>query len=59
MQIKGRINFMQMGRYGKYKEGIYRINFSKGFDFQGFNCALILSKGAGHYVVAFNLNTNN
>jgi Transposase DDE domain len=53
MQIKGRINFMQMGRYGQYNEGTYRVNFSKGFDFQGFNRELILSQGSGHYVVAF------
>jgi hypothetical protein len=53
MQISGRINFMQMGRYGIYNESTYRVNFSKGFDFQCFNRELILSKGSGHYVVAF------
>lgn len=53
MQIKGRINFTQMGRYGKYNEATYRTNFSHSFDFQGFNRELILSNGSGHYVVAF------
>lgn len=53
MQIKGRINFMQMGRYGQYNESTYRINFSKAFDFQSFNRELINSKGSGHYVIAF------
>jgi Transposase DDE domain len=53
MQIKGRINFMQMGRYGWYNESTYRVNFSKSFDFQGFNRELILAKGSGHYVIAF------
>lgn len=53
MQIKGRINFLQMGRYGAYNESTYRLNFSKPFDFQGFNAELIRQKGSGHYVVAF------
>jgi Transposase DDE domain len=53
MQIKGRINFMQMARYGRYNELTYRMNFIKAFDFQGFNRELIKSKGSGHYVVAF------
>lgn len=53
MQIKGRINFIQMGLYGRYNESTYRVNFSRGFDFQSFNRALILSKGSGHDVVAF------
>lgn len=53
MQIKGRINFMQMARYGRYNELTYRMNFSKAFDFQGFNRELIKSKGSGHYVIAF------
>jgi len=53
MQIKGRINFMQMGRYGRYNESTYRINFSKSFDFQGFNTELIKTKGSGQYVIAF------
>jgi hypothetical protein len=42
-----------MGRYGKYNELTYRVNFSKSFDFQLFNRELILSYGSGHYVVAF------
>lgn len=53
MRIKGRINFMQMGRYGHFNESTYRMNFSKYFDFQGFNTNLVQSKGSGHYVIAF------
>lgn len=53
MQIKGRINFMQMGRYGKFNESTYRVNFAKCFDFQAFNQGLVASKGSGHYVIAF------
>jgi Transposase DDE domain len=53
MQVKGRINFVQMGRYGRYNESTYRANFAKAFDFQGFNTELIKAGGSGHYVVAF------
>lgn len=53
MQIKSRINFLQMERYGKYNELTYRVNFSKGFDFQTFNRIMILEQGSGHYVIAF------
>jgi hypothetical protein len=53
MQIKGRINFRQMARYGQYQESTYRMNFGKAFDFQRFNRALIKSKCSGHYVIAF------
>ncbi|NJO01282.1 MAG: transposase [Bacteroidia bacterium] len=53
MQIKGRINFMQMGRYGKFNESTYRMNFARHFDFQEFNRNLIELKGSGHYVIAF------
>lgn len=53
MQVKGRINFIQMGRYGRYNESTYRANFGKTFDFQGFNTELIKARGSGHYVVAF------
>lgn len=37
----GRINFLQMGRYGKFSEQTYRNNFAKeGFDLTGFNMHL-------------------
>jgi len=41
MCIPGRINFLQMGRYGKFSEQTYRNNFAKeGFDWTGFNMHL-------------------
>lgn len=52
-QIRGRLNFIQMGRYGIYNEGTYRENFKKAFNFQLFNRTLIESQGSGHYVVTF------
>ena len=38
MCIPGRINFLQMGRYGKFSEQTYRNNFTReDFDWLGFN----------------------
>lgn len=51
--IKGRINFLQLGRYGKHKEQRYRQQFEKPFDFLTFNKELILSQGSGQYAIAF------
>lgn len=41
MSIKGRINFLQLERYGHYSESTYRSNFEKPFDFMAFNQHLI------------------
>ena len=38
--IPGRINFLQMGRYGKSCEQRFRQNFSKDFDWLEFNLSL-------------------
>lgn len=51
--IKGRINFSQLGRYGKYGEQRYRQQFEKEFPFLEFNKELVLSNGSGHYAIAF------
>jgi Transposase DDE domain. len=40
MVIPGRINFLQLGRYGKSGEQRFRQNFSKDFDWLEFNLAL-------------------
>lgn len=53
MSIKGRINFLQLARYGKYKEQRYRQQFEKPFDFLTFNKELTLSQGSGRYAIAF------
>ena len=39
--IKGRINFLQPGRFGKYCEQYFRINFQHKFDFLPFNTQLL------------------
>jgi len=51
--IKGRINFLQLGRFGKHKEQRYRQQFEKQFDFLTFNKELTLSQGSGRYAIAF------
>lgn len=53
LSIHGRINFLQLARYGKYKEQRYRQQFEKRFDFLTFNKELILSQGSGRYAIAF------
>jgi len=44
LSIRGRINFLQLGRHGKYKEQRYRQQFEKSFDFLTFNKELTLSQ---------------
>ena len=41
LSIKGKINFLQLGRYSKYSEQTYRNQFEKKFDFFSFNKLLI------------------
>ena len=53
LSIRGRINFLQLARYGKYKEQRYRQQFEKSFDFLTFNKELTLSQGSGRYAIAF------
>ena len=52
LSIKGRVNFQQLERYGKYSEQRYRIQFEKPFDFMGFNSGLVRRHGSGHYIIA-------
>jgi hypothetical protein len=51
--IKGRINFLQLGRFGKFKEQRYRQQFEKPFPFLEFNKELALSPGGKRFVIAF------
>lgn len=51
--IKGRINFLQLARYGKHKEQRYRQQFEKQFDFLTFNKEFTLTHGSGKYIIAF------
>jgi len=53
LSIKGRINFLQLARYGTHGEQRYRQQFEKPFPFMDFNKELILSHGGGRYAIAF------
>ena len=53
LSIKGKINFLQLERYGNFKEQRYRQQYEKEFDFLSFNKELTLSNGSGRYAIAF------
>ena len=53
LSIKGRINFLQLGRFGKFKEQRYRQQFEKPFPFLDFNKELALSHGGKRFAIAF------
>ena len=51
--IKGRINFLQLARFGLFKEQRYRQQFEKPFPFLEFNKELALSHGGKRFAIAF------
>jgi hypothetical protein len=53
LTVKGRINFLQMQRYGTYREATYRNNFKKEFDFETFNRINIEQHSSPERVVVF------
>ncbi len=53
LTIKGRINFLQLGRFGKYNESTYRLGFEKGFDFFEFNKHLVMSYCSEDRILGF------
>jgi len=53
LSIKGRINFLQLGRFGDFTEQRYRQQFEKPFPFLDFNKELTLSCGGSRFVIAF------
>ena len=53
ISIKGRLNFLQLGRYGNFSEQHYRNQFNKPFDFLSFNKELIKAHGSKHLTIAF------
>ena len=42
--LKGKINFMTMGRYGSYSEKSYRLHFKSTFNFTQFNTTTIQNR---------------
>lgn len=51
--IKGRVNFLQLSRFGSFGEQRYRQQFEKTFDFMYFNKELLLNNGSGQFIIAF------
>lgn len=52
ISLRGRINFMNMARYGCYAEKTYRRHFEQPCDWVSLNTHLIHTSGSGRYVVA-------
>jgi hypothetical protein len=53
LSIKGRFNFLQFGRYGKFGEQRYRQQFEKQFDFLKFNREITLTHAGTNLAIAF------
>ena len=53
ISLKGRINFLQLSRYGYMTERSYRNQFSKMFDFINFNKQLIKETTSGNCIIGF------
>lgn len=51
--IPGRINFLQLGRYGNHGEQRYRQQFSRPFDWLSFNTSLVKSHLGARLAIAF------
>ena len=52
LSIRGRINFMNMSRIGKYSEKSCRLHFERPFDFFTFNKMLVEQCFSAHRVIA-------
>ncbi len=53
LSIKGRINFLQLGRFSPLCEQTYRNHFEKEFDFFAFNKELINKVASHETIIAF------
>lgn len=53
LSIKGRLNFLQFARFGKYGEQRYRQQFEKPFDFLSFNKNIVVSHASENLAIAF------
>ena len=53
LTIRGRINFLQLGRYGKYNECTYRKGFERDFDFLRFNILLVEQYCSSERILGF------
>lgn len=53
LSMRGRINFLQLGRYGVMDEHSYRYHFSKDFDWVGFNRRFVDEQCSDEKILAF------
>jgi len=53
MGLRGKYNFINIARYGKYTEQTYRNQMSKPFDWAGFNMTLIQQSCSHELILAF------
>ena len=53
LSIRGRINFLQLARYGKYHESTYRMGFERNFDFLTFNSLLVSQYCGANCILGF------
>ena len=53
MGLRGKYNFINIARYGKYTEQTYRNQMSKPFDWAGFNKNLIQQNCSDELILAF------
>jgi len=53
LSIKGRINFLQLDRFGNHGEQHYRNQFEGHFDFMTFNAKLVAEHASKHLTIAF------
>ena len=53
LSIKGRMNFLQFERFGKFDEQTYRSNFEKEFPFLEFNKNIIKEHCSTNLAIAF------
>jgi hypothetical protein len=53
LSLRGKVNFLQMGRYGLLGEQSYRLNFEKPFDFLAFNSQLIKMTCSEEKIIVF------
>lgn len=53
LSIKGKINFLQLERFGDADEQTFRNHFEKPFDFLKFNSELVKEHGSGHFTIGF------
>ncbi len=53
LSIKGKMNFTQFGRFGKFWEQRYRKQFEKHFNFLDFNKNMTISHSSDKFAIAF------